>query len=59
MNDTALLKDLAFKSSNNLQEQIACYVALLESHIETQNHFLETFQQELNLILSELTQEQS
>jgi hypothetical protein len=53
------LKDLAFKSSNNPQEQIACYVALLESHIETQNHFLETFQQELNLILSELTQEQS
>jgi hypothetical protein len=54
-----LLKDLAFQSSNNPQEQIACYVALLESHIETQNHLLETFQQELDLLLTELTQEQS
>ena len=53
------LKDLAFKSSNDPQEQIACYVALLESHIETQNHLLETFQQELDQILIELTQEQS
>jgi hypothetical protein len=54
-----LLKDLAFKSSNNPQEQIACYFALLESHIETQNHLLETFQQELDLLLLELTQEKS
>jgi hypothetical protein len=53
------LKDLAFKSSTNPQEQIACYVALLESHIETQNHLLETFQQELDQILIELTKEQS
>ncbi len=54
-----LLKDLAFKSSNNPQEQIACYVALLEAHIETQNHLLETFQQELDQIIIELSQEQS
>jgi len=54
-----LLKDLAFKSSDNPQEQIACYVALLESHIETQNQLLETFQQELDLLLLELTQEKS
>ena len=54
-----LLKDLAFKSSDNPQEQIACYVALLESHIETQNHLLETFQQELALLSIELTQEKS
>jgi hypothetical protein len=53
------LKDLAYKSSTDPQEQIACYVALLESHIETQNHLLETFQQELDLLLIELTQEQA
>jgi hypothetical protein len=54
-----LLKDLAYKSSDNPQEQIACYVALLESHIETQNHLLETFQQELGLLSIELSQEKS
>jgi hemerythrin-like domain-containing protein len=53
------LKDLAFKSSKNPQDQIACYVELLEAHIETQNQLLETFQQELDQILIELSQEQS
>jgi hypothetical protein len=53
------LKDQAYKSSDKPQEQHACYVALLEAHIETQDHLLETFQQELDQIIIELLQEQS
>jgi len=59
MNDTALLKDLAFKSRDNLQDRLALYVELLEAHIQSQDALLETFQQELDQILIELTQEQS
>ena len=59
MNDIALLKDLAHKSRDNSQDRIACYVELLEAHIETQNHLLETFKQELDQIVLELLQEQS
>ena len=59
MNDTALLKDLAFQSSNNPQDRLALYVELLEAHIQSQDALLELFQQELNQILIELTQEQS
>jgi|TARA_R110000868_G_scaffold119068_2_gene315481 hypothetical protein len=59
MNDTALLKDLAFKSRDNPQDRLALYVELLEAHIQSQDAFLEFFQQELNLLLTELTQEQS
>lgn len=53
------LKDLAFKRSNNPQDQIACYVELLEAHIEAQNQVIKIFQQEIDLLLIELTQEKS
>jgi hypothetical protein len=59
MNDTALLKDLAFKSRDNPQERLALYVELLEAHILSQDELLETFQQEIDQIIIELTQEQS
>ena len=59
MNDTALLKDLAFKSRDNPQDRLALYVELLEAHIQSQDALLETFQQELALLLIELTQEKS
>lgn len=59
MNDTALLKDLAFKSRDNPQDRLALYVELLEAHIQSQDALLETFQQELDQILIELTKEQS
>ena len=59
MNDTALLKDLAFKSRDNPQDRLALYVELLEAHIQSQDELLKTFQQELDQILIELSQEQS
>ena len=59
MNDLAYLKQLAFKAGDNAQDQIALYVELLEAHIGSQNALLQTTQQELDLILIELTQEQS
>jgi hypothetical protein len=59
MNDTALLKDLAFKSRDNPQDRLALYVELLEAHIQSQDALLETFQQELDQIIIELSQEQS
>jgi hypothetical protein len=59
MNDTTLLKDLAFKSRDNPQDRLALYVELLEAHIQSQDALLETFQQELDQILIELSQEQS
>ena len=59
MNDTDRLKDLAFKSRDNPQDRLALYVELLEAHIQSQDALLETFQQELDQILIELSQEQS
>ena len=59
MNDTALLKDLAFKSRDNPQDRLDLYVELLEAHIQSQDAVLELFQQELDLLLTELTKEQS
>jgi hypothetical protein len=59
MNDTALLKDLAFKSRDNPQDRLALYVELLEAHIQSQDALLELCQQELDLLLTELTQEKS
>ena len=59
MNDIARLKDLAFKSRDNPQDRLALYVELLEAHIQSQDALLETFQQELDQILIELSQEQS
>lgn len=59
MNALAYLKELAFKAGDNAQDQIALYVELLEAHIETQTHLLEITQQELALLLIELTQEKS
>ena len=59
MNNLAYFKELAFKNGGNAQDQIACYVELLEAHIQSQDALLETFQQELDLILIELSQEQS
>ena len=37
MNDLAYFKELAFKNGGNAQDQIACYVELLEAHIGSQN----------------------
>lgn len=59
LNDLAYFKDLADKSRDNPQDRQACYVELLESNIETQNQVIETFVEELKLILVELTQEKS
>ena len=59
MNDLAYLKELAFKAGDNAQDQIALYVELLEAHIGCQNALLQTTQQELDLILIELSQEKS
>jgi hemerythrin-like domain-containing protein len=53
------LKDLAHKSRDNPQDRLACYVELLEAHIETQNELIATFEQELGLLSIELTQEKS
>jgi hypothetical protein len=59
MNDLAYFKELAFKNGGNAQDQIACYVELLEAHIGSQNAVIDTFVEELNLLLLELTQEKS
>ena len=59
MNNIDRLKDLAFKSRDNPQDRLALYVELLEAHIQSQDALLETFQQELDQILIELSQEQS
>jgi len=59
MNDLAFLKELAFTAHDNPQDQIACYVELLEAHIETKNELIATFEQELGLLSIELTQEKS
>ena len=50
---------LAAKYSSNPRDRLAFHVGLLESHIRSQDALLETFQQELDQILIELTQEQS
>ena len=53
------LKDLAFKSRDNPQDRLVLYVELLEAHIQSQDAVLELFQQELDHLLTELTQEKS
>jgi hypothetical protein len=50
---------LAAKYSSNPRDRLAFHVGLLEAHIRSQDALLETFQQELDQILIELTQEQS
>ena len=50
---------LAAKYSSNPRDRLAFHVGLLEAHIRSQDELLETFQQELDQILIELTQEQS
>jgi hypothetical protein len=59
MNDLAFLKQLAFTSRAKPQDRLACYVEFLEAHIETQNEVIKTFEQELDLLSIELTQEKS
>ena len=59
MNDLAYFKELAFKNGGNAQDQIACYVELLEAHIGSQNALLQVTQHELDQILIELSQEKS
>ena len=59
MNDLAFLKDLAFKNRDNPLDRLACYVELLEAHIETQDELIATFEQELGLLSIELTQEKT
>ena len=53
------LKDLAFKSRSHPQERLALYVELLEAHIQQQDQLLETFKQELDQIIIELSKEQA
>ena len=53
------LKDMAYASRNNPQECLALYVELLEAHIKQQDQLLETFQQELDQIIIELSKEQA
>ena len=50
---------LAASHSINETDRIAFYIELLEAHIRSQDELLETFQQELDQILIELSQEQS
>ena len=50
---------LAAKYSSNPRDRLAFHVGLLEAHIRSQDALLETFQQELDQIIIELTQEQS
>ena len=50
---------LAAKYSSNPRDRLAFHVGLLEAHIRSQDALLETFKQELDQILIELTQEQS
>ena len=53
------LKDLAFKSRSHPQERLALYVELLEAHIQQQDQLLETYKQELDQIIIELSKEQA
>jgi len=50
---------LAAAHSTNYADRLALHIKLLEAHILSQDELLETFQQELDQILIELTQEQS
>jgi len=49
------LKDMAYASCNNPQEQLALYVELLEAHIVHQNQMLEVFQKELDEVINLLS----
>jgi hypothetical protein len=53
------LKDQAYKSRSHPQERLALYVELLEAHIQQQDQLLETYKQELDQIIIELSTEQS
>jgi|LakMenEpi03Aug12_release.lakeMendotaPanAssembly.Ray.scaffolds.fasta_scaffold105411_7 hypothetical protein len=50
---------LAASHSTNYADRVALHIKLLEAHIQSQDALLETFQQELDQILIELSQEQS
>jgi hypothetical protein len=50
---------LAASHSTNQADRLHLYIKLLEAHIRSQDELLETFQQELDQILIELSQEQS
>ena len=52
-------EQLAAKFSDNQADRLAYHVGLLEAHIRHQDDLLETFQQELDQIIVELTKEQS
>lgn len=50
---------LAASHSNNQADRLAFHIGMLEAHIRSQDDLLKTFQQELDQILIELSQEQS
>jgi hypothetical protein len=50
---------LAAKHSNNQADRLAFHVGMLEAHIRYQDQLLETFQQELDQIIIELSKEQA
>ena len=50
---------LAASHSTNYADRLHLHIKLLEAHIRSQDELLETFQQELDQILIELSQEQS
>ena len=50
---------LAAKYSDNQADRLAYHVGLLEAHIRHQDDLLETFRQEFDQIIIELTREQA
>jgi len=53
------LKDLAYASRSNPQEQLALYVELLEAHVKNQANLLETFKQKLDEVINLLSRSRS
>ena len=53
------LAQLAASHSINYADRLGLHIKLLEAHIRSQDEVLKTFQQELNLLLIELSQEKS
>ena len=50
---------LAAAHSTNQADRLAFHIGLLEAHIKEQDSLLETFQQELDQIIIDISQEQT
>ena len=53
------LAQLAAAHITNYVDRLALHIKLLEAHIRSQDELLDTFKQELAILLIELTQEKS